>query len=119
MTMQYELTEEGKQVINELVKKYYKCFGEVNPSKSVEHIFEEKYGMEEDIGCAAMGFGFLYSKERADEIKRKVTDPKNLSELEKQIYGFFDGVRNKSIRNVLFAGDEIYMQMYKLWVNSR
>ncbi|MBI2003998.1 hypothetical protein HYS72_00885 [Candidatus Pacearchaeota archaeon] len=80
--------------------------------KKISAIFKEKYKMEEDVGFAGLGFGFLYNKETANKIKSKLGDPQNLSELEKQIYGFYDGLKNKKIRNVLFAADKIYMESY-------
>jgi len=80
----------NEQKISNMIERYIACFKpKVNiftkkcVMKNITAVFKEKYKMEEDVGFAGLGFGFLYGGETANKIKNKLGDPQNLSEIAK------------------------------------
>jgi len=108
-----------QQEISDMIEEYITCFNpKVDSStrgeimKKITLIFEEKHNMEDDVRLASRGLGFLYDEKTKNKIKGKLSDPQGLSEIEKQIYGFYDGLKDKKIRNIFFMDDKIYMKGY-------
>ncbi|MBI2128839.1 hypothetical protein HYU07_01235 [Candidatus Woesearchaeota archaeon] len=110
--------------ISDTVEKYMACFKpKVNlftkkrVMREITLIFKEKIELESDVDFASLGFGFLYDEAQKNKIKEKLLEPNKLSETERQIYGFYDGLNNNQIRNIFFMADTTYMKGYDVGHN--
>ncbi len=77
----------------------------VDTIDSLEKVVYRRMDME---GNARLGFGFLYANE-----SEKFNDPNNFSNLENSVLGFYYGLKNYSIPNILFAANESLMSGYE------
>lgn len=77
----------------------------VDTIDSLEEIVYHRMDME---GNACLGLGFLYANE-----SKKFNDPNNFSNLENGVLGFYYGLKNYSIPDILFAANESLMSGYE------